>query len=113
MRAWWSSISASRSTARAAIRGRRTRSTAEIQAKGGRAIASTLSIAEAKNAETIVEAALAAFGRVDILINNAGILRDRMFHKMSHLDWFEVIKVNLDGAFNMARAVAGRIPQPE
>jgi NAD(P)-dependent dehydrogenase (short-subunit alcohol dehydrogenase family) len=81
--------------------------TQEIQAKGGKAIASTLSIAEAKNAEAIVDAALAAFGRVDILINNAGILRDRMFHKMSHLDWFEVIKVNLDGAFNMARAVAG------
>jgi NAD(P)-dependent dehydrogenase (short-subunit alcohol dehydrogenase family) len=81
--------------------------TAEIKAKGGQAIASTLSIADAKNAESIVAAALHAFGRVDILINNAGILRDRMFHKMSHLDWLEVIQVNLNGAFNMARAVAG------
>ncbi len=81
--------------------------TAEIKAKGGQAIASTLSIADAKNAESIVAAALHAFGRVDILINNAGILRDRMFHRMSHLDWLEVIQVNLNGAFNMARAVAG------
>jgi NAD(P)-dependent dehydrogenase (short-subunit alcohol dehydrogenase family) len=80
---------------------------AEIKAKGGKAIASTLSIAEAKNAQAIVEAALDASGRVDILINNAGILRDRMFHKMSHLDWLDVIQVNLNGAFNMARAVAG------
>jgi NAD(P)-dependent dehydrogenase (short-subunit alcohol dehydrogenase family) len=81
--------------------------TAEIKAKGGKAIAQPLSIAEPKNAQAIVEAALGAFGHVDILINNAGILRDRMFHKMSHLDWRDVIEVNLNGAFNMARAVAG------
>ncbi|MBV8446604.1 MAG: SDR family NAD(P)-dependent oxidoreductase [Hyphomicrobiales bacterium] len=80
--------------------------TSMIKAKGGKAIASTLSIAEAKNAEAIVEAALGAFGRVDILSNNAGIVRDRMFHKMSHLDWLDVIQINLNGAFNMARAVA-------
>src|SRR5207244_1648543 len=79
---------------------------AEIEAKGGRALASALSIAEANNAQAIVEAALDAFGKVDILVNNAGILRDRMFHKMSHLDWLDVIQVNLNGAFNMARAVA-------
>jgi NAD(P)-dependent dehydrogenase (short-subunit alcohol dehydrogenase family) len=85
----------------------------EIKAKGGRAIASTLSIADPRNAQGIVEAALSAFGRVDILINNAGILRDRMFHKMSHLDWTEVVQVNLNGAFNMARAVAGPFREQE
>src|SRR5215475_6716801 len=47
----------------------------EIKGGGGEAIASTLSIAEPKNAEGIVKAALAAFGRVDVLVNNAGILR--------------------------------------
>ena len=55
----------------------------EIKQAGGKAIASTLSITEPKNAEAIVKAALDAFGRVDILVNNAGILRDRIFHKMS------------------------------
>ena len=85
----------------------------EIEAKGGRAVASTLSIAEPKNAEAIVETTLAAFGRVDILVNNAGILRDRMFHKMSHLDWMDVIQVNLNGAFNMARAVAGHFREQD
>ena len=80
---------------------------AEIKAKGGKAIASTLTITEPKNADEIVKAALDAFGRVDILINNAGILRDRIFHKMSWSDWSDVISVHLNGSFNMSRAVAG------
>jgi NAD(P)-dependent dehydrogenase (short-subunit alcohol dehydrogenase family) len=78
----------------------------EIEAKGGKAIASTLSITEPKNAESIVKAAIDAFGRVDILVNNAGILRDRIFHKMSWSDWHDVINVHLNGSFNMSRAVA-------
>ncbi len=78
-----------------------------IKKAGGEAIASTLSITEAKNAEAIVKAALDAFGRVDILVNNAGILRDSIFHKMSHSDWADVIAVHLNGSFNMSRAVAG------
>jgi len=80
---------------------------AAIRRAGGEAIASTLSIVEPKNAEAIVRAALEAFGRVDILINNAGILRDVIFHKMSHADWKDVIDVHLHGSFNMSRAVAG------
>src|ERR1700686_4996040 len=78
----------------------------EIRARGGEAIASTLSIAEPQNADTIVQAALEAFGRVDILINNAGILRDVIFHKMSWSDWSDVIAVHLHGSFNMSRACA-------
>jgi len=78
----------------------------EIKAKGGQAIASTLSIAEPKNADEIVKAALDAFGRVDILVNNAGILRDRIFHRMSWSDWSDVINVHLNGSFNMSRACA-------
>jgi len=80
---------------------------AAIKAKGGKAIATTLSIVEPKNAEAIVRLALDAFGRVDVLVNNAGILRDVIFHKMSHADWSEVINVHLNGSFNMSRAVAG------
>jgi len=79
----------------------------EIKTAGGEAIASTLSIAEPRNADAIVQAALATFGRVDILVNNAGILRDVIFHKMSWSDWSDVIGVHLNGAFNMSRACAG------
>jgi NAD(P)-dependent dehydrogenase (short-subunit alcohol dehydrogenase family) len=79
----------------------------EIKKAGGQAVASTLSISDPQNADKIVQAALDAFGRVDILINNAGILRDRIFHKMSWSDWSDVIDVHLHGSFNMSRAVAG------
>ncbi len=80
----------------------------EIRRGGGEAIASTLSIAEPKNADEIVNAALTAFGRVDILVNNAGILRDRIFHRMSWSDWSDVLAVHLNGSFNMSRACALR-----
>lgn len=80
---------------------------AEITKAGGRAIASTLNIVEPKNADAIVKSALDAFGRVDIVVNNAGILRDRIFHKMSWSDWSDVIAVHLHGSFNMCHAVAG------
>src|SRR5262245_57150460 len=78
----------------------------EIKQAGGKAIASTLSISDPKNADEIVKAALEAFGRVDILVNNAGILRDVIFHKMSWSDWSDVIAVHLHGSFNMSRACA-------
>jgi len=77
-----------------------------IKKSGGEAIASTLSITEPKNAELIVKSALDVFGRVDMLVNNAGILRDVIFHKMSWSDWSDVIAVHLNGSFNMSRAVA-------
>jgi NAD(P)-dependent dehydrogenase (short-subunit alcohol dehydrogenase family) len=77
-----------------------------IKKAGGEAVASTLSITEPKNSEQIVKTALDAFGRVDILINNAGILRDVIFHKMSHSDWKDIIDVHLNGSFYMSRAVA-------
>ena len=80
----------------------------EIKAGGGDAIASTLSIAEPKNADEIVKVAVQAFGRVDILVNNAGILRDRIFHRMSWSDWSDVLAVHLNGSFNMSRACAVR-----
>jgi NAD(P)-dependent dehydrogenase (short-subunit alcohol dehydrogenase family) len=78
----------------------------EIKKAGGQAIASTLSIAEPANADRIVQSALDAFGRVDALVNNAGILRDRIFHRMSWSDWSDVINVHLNGSFSMSRACA-------
>ena len=77
-----------------------------IKKAGGEAIASTLSITEPKNAEAIVKMALETFGLVNVLVNNAGILRDVIFHKMSWSDWSDVISVHLNGSFNMSRAVA-------
>jgi len=78
----------------------------EIKKSGGEAIASTLSISEPGNADKIIKSVLDAFGRVDTLVNNAGILRDRIFHRMSWSDWSDVIAVHLHGSFNMSRACA-------
>ena len=85
----------------------------EIRKAGGKAVTSTLNIAEPQSADAIVKSALDAFGRVDILVNNAGILRDRIFHKMSWSDWSDVIAVHLNGSFNMSRAVAGLFREQE
>lgn len=79
---------------------------AEIQAGGGRAVANTDSVADAASAQRIVETALDAFGRIDCVVNNAGILRDRFFHKMSTEEWDAVIKVHLYGAYYVSRAAA-------
>ncbi len=73
----------------------------EIHAAGGQAIASTHSV---ENGENIIADALQAFGRVDIVINNAGILRDRSFHKMSVEEWTDVHRVHLFGSFSITRA---------
>ena len=75
----------------------------EIKALGGEAVASYDSVATPEGGEAIVRRAVEAFGGVDILINNAGILRDRSFGKMGVDDWEEVIKVHLMGAYNVTR----------
>ena len=79
----------------------------EIEAAGGRAVANTDSVSDFAGAERIVGASIAAFGRIDGVVNNAGILRDRIFHKMTPEDWKAVIDVHLMGSFNVARAAAG------
>jgi len=78
----------------------------EIRASGGQAVLSTDSVAEAAGAERIVQAAVDHFGRVDAVVNNAGILRDAIFHKLSVADWEAVIQVHLHGSFYMSRAAA-------
>lgn len=79
---------------------------AEIVAAGGKAVADTGSVAERKDAETMVRTAIETFGRIDIVVNNAGILRDSIFHRMSEPDWDLVINVHLKGTFNVSRAAA-------
>ncbi len=77
-----------------------------IRKGGGEAVASYDSVAEFEAAERIVQKAVDTFGRVDCVVNNAGILRDVIFHKMTFDDWDSVIKVILYGAFNVSRAAA-------
>jgi NAD(P)-dependent dehydrogenase (short-subunit alcohol dehydrogenase family) len=77
---------------------------ADIIAAGGRAIANLASVADPAGAQTIIADAIAAFGRIDAVVNNAGILRDTIWHKMSWQDWTSVIEVNLTGAFNVSKA---------
>jgi len=76
----------------------------EIEAQGGDAVASTDSVSDAREAARIVELALDRFGRLDCVVNNAGILRDRFFHKMSEEEWDAVLKVHLYGSFYVSRA---------
>ena len=84
-----------------------------IEQRGGRAAISTESVSEWASAKRSVEAALDAFGRIDIVVNNAGILRDVIFHKMSPEDWLAVINVHLNGSFFISRAAAEHFRKQE
>lgn len=76
----------------------------QIRSFGGEAIANYDSITEYENVENMVQTALNQFGRIDIVVNNAGIVRDRMIFKMSEEEWDAVLDVHLKGSFNMIRA---------
>ena len=78
----------------------------EIRARGGEAAPCTDSVADWPSASHIVQAAIDHFGRIDIVVNNAGILRDRLFHKMEPDEWKAVIDVHLNGTFFVSRAAA-------
>jgi NAD(P)-dependent dehydrogenase (short-subunit alcohol dehydrogenase family) len=77
-----------------------------IKQRGGDAIADPRSVAEWQTAHAIVKGAIDHFGRLDAVINVAGILRDRMFFNMSQPEWQAVIDVHLNGTFYMSRAAA-------
>ena len=76
----------------------------EVQAIGAEAIANADDIGSAAGGQAVIEAALERFGRVDVVINNAGILRDAAFHKMSDDDWERIFAVHVRGSFNVTRA---------
>jgi NAD(P)-dependent dehydrogenase (short-subunit alcohol dehydrogenase family) len=85
----------------------------EIKDAGGEAIADFGSVAEPSQAGAMVNAAVEAFGKIDIVVNNAGILRDTIFHKMTFEDWDSVVKVHLYGSYNISRAAAEHFRRQE
>lgn len=84
-----------------------------IEQQGGRAAINADSVADWASARRIVDAAIAAFGRLDIVVNNAGILRDAIFHKMTAEEWLSVINVHLNGSFFVSRAAAEHFRKQE
>ncbi|MCH2173509.1 SDR family oxidoreductase [Myxococcota bacterium] len=78
----------------------------EIRAHGGEAIANGEDVADWQGAQRMVQAALEQFGRLDVVVNNAGILRDRMLVNMQENEWDEVIRVHLKGTAAVSHAAA-------
>jgi len=78
----------------------------DVEALGGQAVANTDSVVDWNAANGMVEQAVDTFGRIDGVVNNAGNLRDVIFHKMTEDDWDQVIAVHLKGSFNVSRAAA-------
>ncbi|WP_116041002.1 SDR family oxidoreductase [Amycolatopsis palatopharyngis] len=79
---------------------------AEIEAAGGRAVANSDDVADWSGAQSLVRTAIDAFGRLDVLVNNAGFLRDRMLVNLGENDWDAVIRVHLKGHFAPLRHAA-------
>lgn len=84
---------------------------AEIRAAGGQAVANTDSVSEA--GRQIVQQAMDEYGRIDLVVNNAGNLRDRLFHRMSQEEWDAVIDVHLNGTFKVSQEAARYFRQQE
>jgi len=78
----------------------------EIEAAGGDAVANLDSVSSPEGAAAIVQTAMDRWGRIDGVVNNAGILRDVFFHKMTDEQWDAVLKVHLYGSYNVSRAAA-------
>lgn len=85
----------------------------EIRAFGGTAAANTESVADWNSAQSIISQALDLYGRIDGVVNNAGNLRDVIFHKMPEDDFDAVIEVHLKGSFNISRAAAPHFKSEE
>jgi NAD(P)-dependent dehydrogenase (short-subunit alcohol dehydrogenase family) len=78
----------------------------EIASAGGKAVASGADVSDHAAAEELIKTAIGEFGRLDVLVNVAGILRDRMIFNMSEQEWDDVIRVHLKGTFNTSKFAA-------
>jgi len=76
----------------------------EIEAAGGRALVHIGDVADAKAMAALAEAVVAGFGRIDILVNNAALRREKPFAEMDYAEWREILDVTLDGAFHCTKA---------
>lgn len=85
----------------------------EIADAGGEAITNSDSVSDWDSAQSIVQSAIDKWGRIDCVVNNAGILRDVIFHKMEQADWDAVIGVHLMGSFYVSRAAAPHFRKQE
>ena len=85
----------------------------ELAQQGVKAIMAAGNIANLQEVEALYEKAIKSFGKVDIVVNNAGVNRDAMLHKMTNEQWDTVINVNLKGTFYMTREAAKRMRQQE
>ena len=86
---------------------------AQIEAEGGEALANGANVADFAQVEAMVSDAIDKWGRVDVLVNNAGILRDKTFGKMDLADFAAVIDVHLHGTVNCTKAVWGKMCEQE
>jgi 3-oxoacyl-[acyl-carrier protein] reductase len=76
----------------------------EIESAGGKAVVQIGDVADARAVQAMADVATSAFGRIDILVNNAALRREKSFDEMSYSDWREIMDVTLDGAFHTTKA---------
>lgn len=86
---------------------------AEIAELGGQAVANADSVATPEGGAAIIETAMSSFGRIDVVVNNAGIVRDRSFHKMSQAEWTDVLDVHLSGTYHVSRSAVDHFRRQE
>src|SRR5215475_214160 len=84
----------------------------EIESKGGQAATFRMDVSNEADVKTAVKAALERFGKIEILVNNAGVTRDTLLMRMKKEDWDAVIQTNLSGAFHTTQAVIGSMLKP-
>src|SRR5215469_16240212 len=82
----------------------------EIEAAGGNAMVHIGDVADAKAVQAMADAAVNAFGRIDILVNNAALRRETSFAEMNYAEWREILDVTLDGTFHCVKAC---LPAPQ
>ena len=85
----------------------------ELDPTGEKVIAVKCNVADSDMVKAAVDATVAKFGRIDVLINNAGVTRDRIFHKMTDEEWHTVIDINLNGVYNLCKFVIPMMREQE